>query len=135
MVRTAVVGLVLSFSGQGNAGAAGLDFKEVEVRYSSTYRNCPGFRTAIDPEMLACISAEYALQDQRLNQAYAKAMTGLNAQEKARLRAAQKAWLTYRDDWCGITYDEHSGSLERIMASQCTLRETVLQTMRLEALN
>lgn len=61
-------------------------------------------------------------------------MSALTPAEKPRLRAAQRAWIAYRDSWCGVTYDAASGSLERISANMCTLDETILQTMRLEAL-
>jgi hypothetical protein len=37
--RTILAGLALSFAGLGHARAAALDVKEVEARYSKTYRS------------------------------------------------------------------------------------------------
>jgi uncharacterized protein YecT (DUF1311 family) len=131
-VGTALAAVVLG--GASPTPAAGVELKEVEARLTQAYRTCPGFKTAVDPEMLACIAAEYEVQDRRLNRAYARALAALSEKEKARLRLAQRAWLSYRDQWCGVTYDAESGSLERIAANECSLRETMLQTMRLEEL-
>ena len=84
--------------------------------------------------MLDCISAEFDVQDKKLNAAYARALAALPARQKVSLRTAQRTWITYRDQWCGITYDNEGGSLKRIAASQCGLRETVQQRLRLEDL-
>jgi uncharacterized protein YecT (DUF1311 family) len=84
--------------------------------------------------MLDCISAEDDIQDKRLNIAFATAMRGLSPHRKASLRAAQRAWIAYRDAWCGITYDGDSGQAEHLAANQCMLDETIRQTIRLDAL-
>ena len=94
----------------------------------------PRFKTAVVPEMLDCISAEFDIQDKRLNAAYAKAMAGLSAPQKAKLRSAQRAWIAYRDAWCSVTYDADSGQQEHVDANQCMLDETIAQTMKLEVL-
>lgn len=128
----ALAGPTLALSLAAPASAYGL--KEVEGRYTKSYKDCPGFKNGVDPEMLDCISAEFEVQDKRLNAAYAKALAALPASRKASLRAAQRTWIAYRDQWCDITYDRESGSAERIAANQCGLEETILQTLKLEEL-
>lgn len=49
------------------APAGAVELAEVEAQHTKAYRDCPGFKTAIDPQMLACISAEFEVQDRRLN--------------------------------------------------------------------
>jgi uncharacterized protein YecT (DUF1311 family) len=127
-----IAGALPVFAGPGRAFSA--DLKEVEAHHTKAYRDCPGFKSGVDPEMIDCITAETDIQDKRLNAAYARALAVLSPKRKTALREAQRAWVAYRDKWCGITYDEDSGSLERIEADQCVLEQTVLQTMNLEVL-
>ena len=126
----ALVGPTMALSCAGPASAFSL--KEVEARYTQSYNDCPGFKNGVDLEMLDCISAEFEVQDRRLNTAYAKALAALPPNRKASLRAAQRTWIAYRDQWCGIAYDRESGSAEHIAANDCELEETVLQTLKLE---
>jgi uncharacterized protein YecT (DUF1311 family) len=127
-----LAGPTLSLSHATLASASSL--KEVEARYTKSYRDCPGFKSGVDPEMLDCISAEFEVQDKRLSAAYVMALAALPPSQRASLRAAQRTWIAYRDRWCGITYDRESASAERIAANQCGLEETVLQTIKLEEL-
>jgi uncharacterized protein YecT (DUF1311 family) len=126
-----VAGAVALSTGLAHAAAGSTD---IQSRYTNAYRQCPGFKTAVVPEMLDCISAEFEIQDKRLNAAYAKAMAGLNAPRKASLRSAQRAWIAYRDAWCSVTYDADSGQQEHVDSNQCMLDETIAQTMKLEDL-
>ena len=47
-------------------------------------------------EQAACISQEQSLQDKRLNRVYKQLMAALNADGKAKLVDAQRAWLQSR---------------------------------------
>ncbi len=84
--------------------------------------------------MLDCVSAEIEIQDKRLNLIYNKVFAALETTEQGKLRKAQRAWLAYRDQWCGLIYDGSQGSLDRIEANECILKETILQTIRIENL-
>jgi uncharacterized protein YecT (DUF1311 family) len=107
---------------------------EVESKYTKAYTECPGFKSGVTPDMLDCISTEFDIQDKRLNIAYAAAMRTLSPSRKASLRTAQRAWITYRDVWCNITFDEESGQAEHVAANQCMLDETIRQTIKLNEL-
>ena len=105
----------------------------VEARYT------PGYQRCLDaPEgqstygMIECAGAELKIQDARLNAAYRKAMTGLNPRQKAKLLAAQRAWIAFRDAECASFEDEDWGTLSRINAADCVLTLTVKRTIDLE---
>lgn len=117
-----------------HASPAAAGSAAIQSRYTQAFRGCPGFDSGVTPEILACIAAEFEIQDKRLNAAYAKALSGLSAPRKTKLRSAQRAWMAYRDAWCGVTYDADSGQQEHIDSNQCMLDETIAQTIRLEEL-
>lgn len=71
-----------------------------------------------------CVAAELKVQDARLNHAYGKVMGLLNPRQQGKLRAAQRAWIAYRDADCLSRYDEDWGSLSQINANFCVLEKT-----------
>ena len=104
---------------------------EVEARYSKTFKTCPGMDRST-AEMVDCIDAETKVQDKALNATYQKIMTDLNDRQKANLKAAQRAWITYRDAWCAAQQDSDWGSISTIVANNCVLDETIRRTIELE---
>ena len=59
--------------------------------------NCTGSQ----PEMNACAVARFKTEDDELNRLYQRQLGRLSsATTKARFRAAQRAWLTFRDKAC-----------------------------------
>ncbi|HEY3813175.1 MAG TPA: lysozyme inhibitor LprI family protein [Caulobacteraceae bacterium] len=104
---------------------------EIEARYSKTFKTCPGMERST-AEMIDCIGAETTLQDKALNTTYQKVMADLNDRQKANLKAAQRAWITYRDAWCAAQEDSDWGSISRIVANNCVLDETIRRTIELE---
>jgi uncharacterized protein YecT (DUF1311 family) len=106
---------------------------EIEARYSKGYKTCPGFDTGGDMQMLECVGAEVEIQDKRLNETYKKALDGLTAGQKEKLRNAERAWVIYRDAWCDAQEDDMAwGSLSKLAASQCVLDQTIQRTIDLE---
>ena len=79
-----------------------------------------------------CVSAELKIQDLALNAAYRKAAADLTPGQKAKLTAAQRAWIAFRDADCASMQDEAWGSLSRVEANLCVLRRTVERTVELE---
>ena len=80
---------------------------------------------------IACVEADLKLQDGLLNRNYAAAMTRLNARQQGKLRAAQRAWIAYRDAECQAQYDEDWGTLSRVNANFCVLRMTSVRAFQL----
>ena len=125
-VSLALAGSPLSLAGEVNADP-------VRDRYTPAYDQClDGPEGVSTPGMIACTVQELAVQDKALNAAYAGVMTDLNARQKAKLRAAQKAWIAFRDADCVSRQDEDWGTLSRITANVCLLRRTVERTIDLE---
>jgi uncharacterized protein YecT (DUF1311 family) len=84
-----LAGLVASATATAAAPAAS---RGVSATYTSCEQRAHG---AI--EQAACISQEKTRQDQRLNRVYKQLQARLDAPRKAKLVAAQRAWLTSRD--------------------------------------
>jgi len=106
----------------------------VQARYTPGYDQClasPAGQSTMG--MIDCTGAELQLQDVRLNAAYRKTMASLNARQKTKLQAAQRAWVTFRDAECASYEDEAWGTISRINASACVLHMTVQRTVDLEA--
>ncbi len=106
----------------------------VQARYSPAYDKCLGSPDGQSTMgMISCTDAELQVQEARLNAAYSRTMASLNARQKTRLRAAERAWLAFRDAECASYEDQDWGTISRINASACVLRMTVQRTIDLEA--
>jgi uncharacterized protein YecT (DUF1311 family) len=68
--------------------------------------------------MVDCLMAQHAYWDKELTIAYQRAMKDATAAEKGKLRAAERAWITYRDANCAY-YAAAEGSIARINAAAC----------------
>ncbi|WP_256775210.1 MULTISPECIES: lysozyme inhibitor LprI family protein [unclassified Stenotrophomonas] len=87
-----LAGLVASATATAATAAAPAASKGVSASYTSCEQRAHG---AI--EQAACISQEKTRQDQRLNRVYKQLQARLDAPRKAKLVAAQRAWLTSRE--------------------------------------
>jgi len=105
----------------------------VEARYTPAYNACLASPDGVSTYgMIMCTQKEDDLQDARLNAAYKKVMAGLNARQKAKLQAAQRAWIAFRDAECASYQDEDWGTISRVISAGCVLHMTVQRTMDLE---
>ena len=85
-------------------------------------------------EMNMCWGKEYKAADARLNEAFRRFMAKLNDEEKAQLKKAQLAWITYRDANCDFVADQYKGGTMRPMIAAICLAETTNnRTTELEA--
>jgi uncharacterized protein YecT (DUF1311 family) len=98
--------------------------------------------------MVRCTGAETRVWDRFLNEVYQDQMAGLKAldTEEARffpefanraeaLRAAQRAWIAFRDAECGLAYAMWgSGSMRQIAGAGCHLEMTADRVITLESL-
>jgi len=73
---------------------------------------------------IQCIGDAVKAQDARLNQNYAKAMKALTPEQKVKLRAAQRAWIAFKDADCQSLWDDDWGTLSRVTANMCVLDRT-----------
>lgn len=94
-------------------------------------------------EMAACAADDYQAEDAKLNKVYAtylKKMQGFDADmgnvapdtAVGRLKAAQRAWIAFRDAECPLeSVDNMGGSIERILEPACLATMTKERTTQL----
>jgi uncharacterized protein YecT (DUF1311 family) len=72
---------------------------------SETYRACSG-KANTQAEMTACASEEAARVDAKLNTTYRSLLSKVASQPEAvaKIKAAEKAWIAYRDSYIEATY-------------------------------
>lgn len=81
---------------------------------------CDG--AATQAELDACAGAEYAATDKALNQAYSTIMKRLAGNDGQRdlLKAAQRAWIAFRDAECAFAVDpSQQGTIFPMLMTQC----------------
>ena len=72
--------------------------------------------------------------DRRLNAAYTKLRARLSAASRARLQAAEEAWIRFRDQECAfIGSATEGGSIHSMIVAQCKTELTNRRTKDLEA--
>lgn len=123
-----VAWLILPVSGHGAGQVA-----DVQKQYSPEYARCLRIGEAakgVSVAMAACVNAEYAKQDQRLNAAYAAAMAKRSPRAREALRVEQRAWIKRRDASCeeGLS----GGTIDMVERPSCRMEMTVIRTLELE---
>jgi uncharacterized protein YecT (DUF1311 family) len=101
------------------------------AQYSPSYNRCQE-RAASTREIVTCISNELAVQDASLNRRYQQTLRSLNPRQQNRLRAAQRAWIAYREANCASYYDEDWGTITQIGTVACRLDMTVTRRQELD---
>ncbi|WP_374302616.1 lysozyme inhibitor LprI family protein [Paracoccus sp. (in: a-proteobacteria)] len=85
-----------------------------------------------------CLMAEHAEWDAILNEQY-KQMRDRHADDRAAadsLRAAQRAWIAWRDAECAFQYDSYGGGSMRTVASAgCQMGLTARRALELRAMH
>ncbi len=92
---------------------------------------CVGSTT---PEVERCLAADLARADAELNRYYRAAVERLTRERETatlgKLRASERAWMTYRDAECDAVYDWWGrGTIRGAMALGCRIRLTEGRTM------
>jgi uncharacterized protein YecT (DUF1311 family) len=85
-------------------------------------------------EMNICAGKEYKTADAALNKVYQQLVAILNVEEKAQLKAAQTAWIKYRDANCVFVGDQYKGgSIRPMIQGLCLADVTQNRTVELRA--
>ena len=72
--------------------------------------------------------------DRQLNAVYTKLRTRLGPESRARLQAAEEAWIRFRDRECAfIGSPTTGGSIHGMIVAQCQARLTLVRVKDLEA--
>ena len=86
-------------------------------------------------DMDFCAGKDYEAADKKLNAVYQKVMAALGDkgyQEK--LKAAEKAWIAYRDGECTFEVAENEGgTIYPMVYSECATQKTIARTKELQA--
>ena len=86
-------------------------------------------RTATQLDINLCLADAYAASDARLNEVYGAVVSGYPPPLAEALRAGQRAWIAYRDAWCGFEAALWEGGSGQPMARfDCLIRLTDQQT-------
>ncbi|WP_340644264.1 lysozyme inhibitor LprI family protein [Phenylobacterium sp.] len=82
---------------------------------------------------IMCIGDAVSVQDARLNKSYAKAMAKLTSEQQDKLRAAQRAWIAFKEADCQSLQDDDWGTMSRVTANMCVLDRTAERADELAA--
>lgn len=83
-------------------------------------------------DMNYCAEEDFNKADKALNAAYKTAMADMDAAMKAKLKAAQRAWVAFRDAECDYeSMSEEGGSMQPMVYSGCRARLTKDRTQDL----
>ncbi|MBV8970950.1 MAG: DUF1311 domain-containing protein [Sphingomonadaceae bacterium] len=75
-----------------------------------------------------CYAAGFQRADARLNAVYRRALKELEPPVRARLVAAQRAWVTFRDLDCRVAAErEAGGSMAPLAIDECAIRHTLVR--------
>ena len=84
--------------------------------------------------MNICWGKEYKATDAQLNAVYREFTSKLSLEETAQLKAAQLAWLKFRDANCEFVADQFKGgSMRPMIAAMCLADVTNARTNELKA--
>jgi uncharacterized protein YecT (DUF1311 family) len=84
-------------------------------------------------EQMECLGPALKKADADLNRIYQKTLKELPAEDAARLRKAQRAWLAYRDTHCDADQQRYSGgSIAPVVFAQCRLTLTQRRSKEIE---
>ena len=85
-------------------------------------------------EMNMCWGNQYKAADAQLNSVYRDFTSKLSPEESAQLKAAQLAWIKFRDANCEFVADAYKGGTIRPMiAAMCLADVTTARTTELKA--
>ena len=80
-------------------------------------------------DLNACAGAAYDRADAAMNAAYGRLMKRIGPKAKDALRAAQKAWLPFRDASCALeALGVEGGSMQPQVRADCFARVTAART-------
>jgi len=94
---------------------------------------CVGDEVSKPPsEVEACHDREQRAWDLILNDAYQLLHDKLDADQAAKLRDMQRAWVTSRDRSCNFLYEFFQGNMANPMISYCNNQETARRAIYLD---
>lgn len=84
--------------------------------------------------MQACQRTGLADADKRLNEVYAKTMAALPADRRAKLRTAERTWITFRQQDCNVWTGSDTGTMATVSTGSCMIDRTEARIAELQSL-
>jgi uncharacterized protein YecT (DUF1311 family) len=78
---------------------------------------------------LGCAAREFAVWGDILNETYRRLRAALDARQKVKLRAMQRAWIESRERSCAFYWDFFRGTMASPMNAFCRNRETARRAL------
>lgn len=101
--------------------------------FASSSGACNNANTQL--ELTQCTARSYQLADNELNEAYQALISQLSQSSRDKLRAAQRAWIVFRDAECAYESSAvEGGSAQPMVRSGCLQVLTEQRTQRLHEL-
>jgi uncharacterized protein YecT (DUF1311 family) len=75
-------------------------------------------------DMKACQQAGLTEANARLAAAYAQALNVLPADQRVKLRAAQRLWIAFRASDCAVFFGSQTGTIAGVEAGSCLIDRT-----------
>lgn len=92
------------------------------------YASCQTRAGGVEPALKVCAAAEIDRRDALLNVSYQRLFGRVDALRRPKLRAAERAWLSFRDTECDFRMSvEAGGSNAALLYSTCRLELTALR--------
>ncbi|WP_420479795.1 lysozyme inhibitor LprI family protein [Brevundimonas sp. FT23028] len=125
------VTLLLGAAMAGTPGAASAQDRPAP---RPAFDACMQRASGVTVDVRACISAEHSRQDALLNTRYRELMQRLPPERQAALRAAQRAWIAFREADCSYSASRDAGgTLEAVMIDSCWMEFTTRRATSLGA--
>ncbi len=84
---------------------------------------------------VACQERETRIWDERLNASFKDARAHVDAATGEALKAAQRAWIAFRDAKCAVSEIEYGGgSMATVMVADCKRTETGRRALEMQAI-
>lgn len=120
-------GMVLAFLLSSQAMAF------TKVYYTNDYYQCAKKAGVATRAMITCAMDETKRQNKYLNIAYSELMHKLSEQDRSRLKAIQKKWISYRSMNCNFYIYDNDETLYRLLNSvNCEMNMTMARTLELQ---
>lgn len=100
---------------------------------SKQYQRCID-KAVSNPAIQDCISAQYEVEDKRLNAAYKALMASQRGERKKELQQIQRLWLKYSEANCLFYHDPDGGTAAALSANECSLAARSARATELENL-
>lgn len=107
-------------------------FESIDAAEAQTYERCQEQSGGVTVRLRACDAVELRARNAVLNQTYTMLMRALPPARRDSLRAAERAWIGFRDAECAFrTTAEAGGSAAPLVTSACHLELTAARIQEL----